>query len=67
MAQVRAQHPAWPATLVREVAGRLVGILAAARNPGPPPALVLAGLASVVSPGAIRDTATQADGHGDGA
>lgn len=67
MAQVRALHPAWPATLVREVAGRLVGILAApARNPDPPPARVLAGLASVVSPGAMRDAVTQGGGHGDG-
>ena len=67
-AQVRALHPAWPATLVREVAGRLVGILAApARNPDPPPARVLAGLASVVSPGAIGDAATPPDGRGDAA
>ncbi|PWS37140.1 hypothetical protein DFH01_09745 [Falsiroseomonas bella] len=66
IAEVRALHPAWPATLVREVAGRLVGIVAAARNPDPPPAQVLAGLALVVSPGAIGDAATQADGRGDG-
>lgn len=66
VAEVRALHPAWPATLVREVAGRLVGVLAApARNPDPPPARVLAGLGSVVSPGAIRDAAMRADGNDD--
>lgn len=68
MAEVRALHPAWPATLVREVAGRLVGILTApARNPDPPPARVLAGLGSVVSPGAMREAAAQPDGRGDAA
>ena len=68
IAQVRAMHPAWPATLVREVAGRLIGILAApAQIPDPPPARVLAGLASVVSPGTSRDASTQADGHDDAA
>lgn len=67
MAQVRAMHPAWPATLIREVAGRMIGLAMSGWNPEPPPAKVLAGLASVVSPAAMGSAAAQADGHGDAA
>lgn len=66
--EVRAMHPSWPATLVREVAGRLVGVLAApVRDAEPPPARVLAGLASVVTPTALRDAPAPGDSDGNAA